>query len=261
MRKLLIVMLCAAFLVSAAACSKEPIVLDKVEPASAVTAAGYSVSGTSIEAAVENGSYDFSYPQIEGMADETVMAAANKLIADKVSAHYKSTALEGVDKPFFDYKIDDASVMCATDKIFSVVVRGNYYVEEAAHPSVFCYTINIDLTTGEEIPSEALIADLAALKSAFESGVFAVEYGVEGLLDQTGFADMYIEYKPEYGICPPVYLTQSGVGVAIELVYALGGCAYFETPYNAAAAFIDTSNAGVKALYDAAVDSVVTSEE
>lgn len=164
----------------------------------------------------------------------------NKVIEEYMDAKVEAEALNSDPEMTgsYSYEVTSTTTTYESDSFMSVVVTGQYYISDTAHPTIFCYTVNIDLASAEILESEELIYDFSPIKEMFSDGKFTLVYGIDGLLDETNYEDMIIGYYSEYGIYPDVYYTETGFGIVIDLVYALGGYATFEIPVSSVSDYI-----------------------
>ncbi|MCD7782899.1 MAG: hypothetical protein LUI15_03255 [Firmicutes bacterium] len=183
------------------------------------------------------------YPSVDtGAVDITDEDAEkiNKVIEEYMDAKVEAEALNSDPEMTGSYKYEVTSTTTTyeSDSFMSVVATGQYYISDTAHPTIFCYTVNIDLASAKILESEELIYDFSPIKEMFSNGQFTLVYGIDGLLDETNHEDMIIGYYSEYGIYPDVYYTETGFGIVIDLVYALGGYATFEIPVSSVSDYI-----------------------
>ncbi|MCD7830824.1 MAG: hypothetical protein LUI01_00930 [Firmicutes bacterium] len=183
------------------------------------------------------------YPSVDtGAVDITDEDAEkiNKVIEEYMDEKVEAEALNSDPEMTGSYKYEVTSTTTTyeSDSFMSVVVTGQYYISDTAHPTIFCYTVNIDLVSARILESEELIYDFSPIKEMFSNGQFTLVYGIDGLLDETNYEDMIIGYYSEYGIYPDVYYTETGFGIVIDLVYALGGYATFEIPVSSVSDYI-----------------------
>ncbi|MCD7943817.1 MAG: hypothetical protein LUH43_02810 [Clostridia bacterium] len=183
------------------------------------------------------------YPSVDTDAVDITDEDAEKvnaMIAEYMDAKVEAEALNSDPEMTGSYKYEVTSTTTTyeSDSFMSVVVTGQYYISDTAHPTIFCYTVNIDLASAKILESDELIYDFSPIKEMFSNGQFTLVYGIDGLLDETNYEDMIIGYYSEYGIYPDVYYTETGFGIVIDLVYALGGYATFEIPVSSVSDYI-----------------------
>lgn len=152
----------------------------------------------------------------------------NSIVIDYVEEMLTNEAF-GADG--FGYKITKSNVTYVDDEFASVVAVGEYSYDDYP-PTGFAYGVNVDMTNGTIIAADELIFDFDSIEKLFLNGGFKLCDGIDGLLDITNYEDMFMEYRPEYGIYPDVYFTSASFGIIIELVDTLGGYALFEISYN-----------------------------
>lgn len=165
------------------------------------------------------------YPTVSGIDGADTVTG---LLRDEMDERRRE-ALIGMAGGEVNYTVEDTSVKLCTKSFMSLVVSGYSYVGDASHPEYFVYALNYDIKSKKLMTGSDLIKDFDAVKSSFTSGKFFPMYSQDGLLDEMTYEDMIMEYHVEYGIYPEVYYTKDNFGIAVELVYSLGGYALFET--------------------------------
>ncbi len=130
----------------------------------------------------------------------------------------------------YEYIIESTDIKYTNGTFFSAVVVGHYYMNASAHPTIFAYAINFDADECRVLQPSELFKDFSTVKKAFLDGKFTLKKGMDGLLTETSYEDMFTEYRPEYDIYPGAYYTEDGFGLIIELVFTLDGYALFEIP-------------------------------
>lgn len=130
----------------------------------------------------------------------------------------------------YEYVIESTDITYVGGSFFSAVVVGHFYISASPHPTIFAYAINFDANECRVLSSGELINDFAAVKKSFLDGKFTLKKGMNGLLNETSYEDMFTEYRAEYDIYPGVYYTGDSFGMIIELVFTLDGYALFEIP-------------------------------
>lgn len=198
------------------------------------TSPGYDV-GTETETTKSDiGDITMQYPVVEPDDESEIDAdTINAIIREYMDEKRKEERLESGDPDLdseYVYKITSTDVKYSSKKFLSIVITGEYYISDSAHPTIFCYSINCDMESGEIITPDALIRDFSTIRSLFTKGKFTLKQGQKDLLKQTNYEDMILQYRSEYGIYPDIYFTGDSFGMVIELVFALGGYALFEVP-------------------------------
>lgn len=192
----------------------------------------YTVETETETKKTENGEISIIYPTIvdsDGESDKSELL--NQLIKQYMDQKFKYEGIES-ESGGYVYEITDTITALSTDSFVSIIVKGQYYIQDASSPTLFTYTINCDLTSTDIVPASELVYDFSAIKSLFIDGKFTLADGYENLLAETNYEDMIMEYRSEYGIYPSVYFTEDSFGMVIDLVYTLGGYAMFEIPYS-----------------------------
>ncbi len=192
---------------------------------------GYTVETEVETQKSDNGGASMEYPTVTPDNDSVDAEFINKLIRDYMDKKMREEQLDG-GEGIYQYNITETKTMLMTDDLLSILIMGQYDVSDSPHPTLFAYTINCDLTDNSLIYAEDLIKDFGIIREKFINGSFTLEYGNEGLLFETNYEDMIMEYRTEYGIYPYVFFTEDTFGMVIDLVYALGGYAVFEIPYS-----------------------------
>lgn len=192
----------------------------------------YTVGTETETKKTDNGQISIIYPTIIDPDGESDRA---ELLNDMIKAYmdqmfkYDGVSSAGGE---YTYEITDTITAVSTDDFASIIVKGQYYIEDTPNPTVFTYTINCDVKSTDIVPSSELIYDFSKIKEMFLDGKFKLKEGNSDLLDETNYEDMIMEYRSEYGIYPNVYFTEDSFGMVIDLVYTLGGYAMFEIPYS-----------------------------
>ncbi len=174
------------------------------------------------------------HPVLSGMTDADIQTKVNALLLVKAESVYKST-LRDIDiymeeGTIFNYEVTSCTVEYASDKFLSVKSMINFTTSTAEYSTNSVYTTNIDLTTGEEIAGEEIFSDFTVVNNKFIGGDFALEYGMENLLELTNYSDMILQYKSDRSIYPDVYFTYDKLVINIDLTDALGSAAGFSIP-------------------------------
>ncbi len=193
---------------------------------------GYTVDTEVETQKTDNGDVTIVYPTIKDPEnnDETT-ELLNKLIKDYMDQKFKYDGVTDTGSEY-TYEITDTVTTILTDEFASIIIKGRYYISDTPNPTVFAYTINCDIKASAIISASDLVYDFGDVRNLFLNGKFTLTEGMEGLLEETNYEDMIMEYRAEYGVYPNVYFTESGFGMVIDLVYTLGGYALFEIPYS-----------------------------
>lgn len=177
-----------------------------------------------------DGDIIIEYPTVDpdnGADSEKLNDIIKNYMDDKIKNELPGDSADG-----YRYEIKSTQTMLSNDEIASILVCGEYYHIDSPGPTVFAYTLNCDIKGTALITSDNLVYDYEKIKDLFCSGKFELVYGVDGLLDETNYEDMIIQYRAEYGIYPDVYFTDDSFGMVIDLVSTLGGYARFEIPHS-----------------------------
>ena len=129
--------------------------------------------------------------------------------------------------------LDRVELTCQSDRFASFVCIGSCYTDGMAHPHVFTYTVNLDISSGEILEFEDIISDFDALAEVFKDGRFSLietdNPALNAELDDISMDDRLIGYSSLYEIYPPVYFMKDGDDIflvlSLEEVYALGSFA------------------------------------
>ncbi len=89
---------------------------------------------------------DFTYPQIEGLADQTLQKKINEMIKARVYELQKKDVFDEVKKYFWTRY----QVTYLKDSILSIRLDQSVNAERAAHPANFISAITLDLQSGKE---------------------------------------------------------------------------------------------------------------
>ncbi|MFY9382344.1 MAG: hypothetical protein WBI55_01685 [Eubacteriales bacterium] len=198
------------------------------------TSPGYDVRTEKETTQSDIGNITMQYPVVEPDNESEIDAETiNAIIREYMDEKRKEEQLESGDPDLdseYVYKITSTDVKYSSKKFLSIVITGEYYITDSAHPTIFCYSINCDMESGELITPDTLIRDFSTIRSLFTKGKFTLKQGQKNLLEQTNYEDIILQYRPEYGIYPDIYFTGDSFGMVIELVFALGGYALFQVP-------------------------------
>lgn len=169
------------------------------------------------------------YPRVKSAPSSHSVSEMNSAIREYMDEK-KRLACMGASDDEYEYIIERTEIEYVGKSFFSAVVIGHFYLNGAPHPTVFAYAVNFDAESCKIVPAEELIHDFDRIKNNFLGGRFKLKEGMDELLGETNYEDMFTGYMPEYDIYPEVYYTGDGFGLAVELVYTLGGYALFEIP-------------------------------
>ena len=127
----------------------------------------YSVATRS----VKRDGISVDYPQVEGLANAAVQQTINDTIDQAVQNAIADIGREDTYSLNFE-------VMTQDEQTLSLVMRGGFYYQGAAHPAAFAYTYNFDLATGQNY---SLMAgrDPAMIAQAVQDGKITILNGDE----------------------------------------------------------------------------------
>lgn len=185
-----------------------------------------------------------SYPDESGKADKI-----NEMIRDIAVSVFNTFGVDSDDAESYSYVTETAMIMLKKENFFSAVMTGYYTTDTAAHREYFSYSINCDIENERLLTSEDIIKDFIKIRGLFISGKFTLSYGMDDLLEETTYADIFTQYKADYSIYPDVYFTSSSFGVVTEIVYHLGGNACFEIPYSEVISYLNADIAAISEIY------------
>lgn len=123
----------------------------------------------------EDGVKKIEYPVVVGMADEGLQQKINQNI-ENIVKHVEQ--IEGLSSYNIEYKIATKGT-----GILSLVFEGNYNGTNQAYPVNFVKTLNIDMTTGDNLRLKDY-ADMAMIVSGLEQ-----DYGYEVMSENVEKAD------------------------------------------------------------------------
>lgn len=197
----------------------------------------YTVENETEVIKTDHGDASMEYPVISSddtdtdIDTETVNALIREFIDGKLREEQLENGMFDTDASY-RYEITKAETKLLSKDFMSVLVTGEYYVTDTAHPTMFAYTLNCDIKEYAILSSAELINDFSKIKEKFLDGEFTLVYGDKDLMNETNYEDMILEYRTEYGIYPDIYFTEDSLGMVIDLVYLLGGYTIFEIPYS-----------------------------
>lgn len=171
------------------------------------------------------------YPKVERSAPASSYSpeAQNNAIREYMDERRRVMCI-GMSGDEYEYIVEKTEFRYVGESFFSALVTGHFYLKDSSHPTMFAYAVNFDSVRCSVLSGEDLIRDFSRVRDSFINGKFKLIHGMDGLLDETGYEDMIMEYMPDYGRYPEVYYTENGFGLALDLVYTLGGYALFEIP-------------------------------
>lgn len=191
----------------------------------------------------------FVYPVFESIGDAAATENANKTVRAAYDVNFKNeipnVKTRMGEGEYILYTVQEAAVTYESNVLVSIVYTGYYECVPSdggisdAKKTYFCHAVNIDKNTGNALMPNAVITDFEALKSCFEAGGFTVVSAQDGLLGKTGYADIFIQYREDYGIYPEIYFENTGVRIITGVVDSLGSYAVFGISYEDADGFIN----------------------
>lgn len=169
------------------------------------------------------------YPTVEQSVSSYSADEQNDAIREYMDEHRRIMCM-GLSGEEYEYVIEKTELKYVGETFFSALVTGHFYLSDSPHPTLFAYAVNFDAASCSVLSGESLISDFSRVRDSFTSGKFSLKYGMDGLTGEISYEDMIMGYMTDYGIYPEVYYTGDNFGLAIELVYSLGGYALFEIP-------------------------------
>lgn len=207
-----------------------------------VPAAEYTCSEASYYAESDNCIFDIKYPVVSGTDSDELICG---LLYDASLEYMNNYLLYSGAEGFCRYTIDSVTAYFQGEELASFLCVGSFISEGSTHPESIVYALNLDPVNARLYSFDDLISDFDLLADRFRSGKFRMINGDDGLLAQTNYADMFIEYSSLYEIYPPIYFIledgKTALALSVELVYALGGHAEFSIDTDSVkSAFTDT---------------------
>ena len=177
----------------------------------------------------EKKSVRISYPVISNLGNIDKEYRINKIIKD--------TALQAIDYYVHGQDIElniIYEVKYKDDKYISIAFSGVGDIVNASYPTNHFYTLNIDIDKGERIQLKDVINIDNSLVSKIKEGKYSPIENVDGLnkvyatmnndsmLTALENADSQINVRQAGDIEYYSYITESAVGISIEVPHALG---------------------------------------
>lgn len=170
------------------------------------------------------------FPQISGLSDKTKQNKINKIIKDNALVDCRE------DMTSYEWYDLDYTIMWSSNRLLSIKFYGNCYAEGAAHPSSFCFTVNIDINTGNRILLTDFInadndfVNLFIKKAQFLNDPLNLPADVLSVLKEDQFNLSNLQY--EFGKNAVFYFTSTGVVFSIYVGHAIGDYSLFSLKYS-----------------------------
>jgi len=191
---------------------------------------GYSIVRTNY---VKNSKdIEISFPQIKGLQDKTKQSKINKIIKDNALVDCQE------DIALYDWYDLDYAITWSSNRVLSIIFTGNYYSKSAPHPNNSCYTVNIDINTGNRIFLPDFInADNDFVKLFINKAQFFNDYaGIDltedelSLLKEDKFNILNLKYN--FDKDAEFYFTSTGIVFAIDTDHAIGDFSLFSLKFS-----------------------------
>lgn len=174
------------------------------------------------------------YPELSGMENEEIQSDVNAIMRDMAERMFilsvPDVDIYIIEDTLFNYEVSSCEVTYLSNSFISVKSSVYSMTSVSSYPDCPVYTVNIDLERAEIIDESDVFADFNEITSRFLSGDFTMVYGMEGLLSETSYKDMILQYKSDYASYPDIYFTPDALVICIDLVPALESSAGFAIP-------------------------------
>ncbi len=167
-----------------------------------------------------------AYPAVSGLKDEKAADALRSAAKAYACARFEEERLTASGDVRYAYSVNDTKLMLAAPGFLSVVI-GGVISADSGGVRYFAYTFNYDLTVGAVPEAAEIFSDYGAIRALFEAGRFRQDFGYSSLAREVSFSDLIAQYRPEYGVYPPVYFSEGRLGFLVETVPSLDGYAGF----------------------------------
>lgn len=198
-----------------------------------------------------------NFPMFSGF-DEATDAAVNSIISENIDHNIRNYG-QGMYKMLGTgvkviFELTDYEITYIDNKFISIVFLG-YFVSYSEYSHIdlgennFRYSVNIDVQEKQQITDSMLLSDFLSLKTYFIQGKMNLEYGMEGLLDNANYTDLFSQYSSLYKIYPSFYFTNEKMMMIISLTSDIGGNAVFSCNINDSKAFMNSYHYSMSDLY------------
>jgi hypothetical protein len=190
----------------------------------------YSIVRTNYDKNSKEKKIGIFFPQISGLPDKTKQNKINKLIKDNALVDFQK---EMTSYEWYDL---DYTIMWSSNRLLSIKFRGNCYNEGAAHPSSFCFTVNMDINTGKRILLPDFInmddnfVNLFINKAQFLNDPVYLPTDELSALKEDQFSISNLQY--EFGKDAIFYFTSTGVVFSVYVGHAIGDYSLFSLKYS-----------------------------
>lgn len=176
-----------------------------------------------------------SFPQINGLQDKTKQNKMNKAIKDSALVD-----LQG-DISLYDWYALDYTITWSSNRLLSILFTGNYYSKSAPHPNNSCYTVNIDMNTGNRIFLPDLInADNDFVKLFINKAQFVNDYaGIDLTSDElSSLKEDRFNLQYNFGKNARFYFSSTGMVFSIDTDHVIGDFSLFSLKYSELSKYI-----------------------
>ena len=198
-----------------------------------------------------------NFPLFSGFGD-VIDAAVNSIISENIDLSIRNYG-QGMYKMLgtgakIIFEITNYEITYIDNKFISMVFSG-YFVSysEFSHidlgESDFRYSVNIDVQEKQQIADSMILSDFLSLKTYFIQGKMNFEHGMEGLLNNANYTDLFSQYSSLYKIYPSFYFTKEKMMMIISLTSDMGGNAVFSCSINDSKAFMNVYHYSMSDLY------------
>lgn len=184
----------------------------------------YSIS----EKHLKIGDNKIMIPQISEMLNIDKQEEINSLIVENINKKVLTFISEPDKGKFFEFKY---STKFKNNSLLSFLFEVDYYMEGAAHPSLFSFSINIDLDNRTVLEKKDIIAMDKDMAKMLINGDFVPKNEIS-----ESFYPIYLDNVDKGNTLSvlemsEICFSEKGIEFIIETNYATGGYMLLELPY------------------------------
>lgn len=185
---------------------------------------GYSVK----EVKFTIGKHKILVPEIIYMNNINKQKAINSIITKSINEKITKYEFDLNKGEFFTFEF---TTKFKSEKLLSFLFRGDYYIKGAAHPSIFAFSINIDLDKSIILEQNDIITVDEDIAKLFINGKFIGknEISKSAYLKYSDYANQEraMSVLRESEVC----FSNEGIEFIIDTNYAMGGYMLLELSY------------------------------
>ena len=180
---------------------------------------------------------NITYPYITGLNNSEIVETINQLLKDAAYAEYSAYNYNS-DNLFLEITYD---ITWSGDNLLSVMYNGNVYHNNAAYPRILLYSINIDISSGNNLQLKNIVRIDDDFVNAFknidissdELTISNYEFILNEYTDDE-LIDFFNESDSAYENSPLIYsyFTQDALNLIIDVYHMAGDNFSVEINYN-----------------------------